>query len=239
VKYYLYISDAKIDMLFPQVPHQIKKKTASEFKLDLKLFSASRKSETETEVSNIARLEAVVEFIREFGNLGTLDEPDEYVADTLPMRWGNYAGFPKESSVVYFGGQTEKTIVGLGGSMKHLIGSSKEGDSAPHSHSATPFLMEYLLKELDLPSSDPELERDLHFYRSQGQEFAVLDAVYLATTQMRGLVQNVEFLAKRLASGPSQIAESILRSPVLPVSGRLSEATNALLATPLYIAMAD
>ena len=72
MKYYLYISDAKIDMLFPQVPHQIKKKTASEFKLDLKLFSASRKSETETEVSNIARLEAVVEFIRGFGNLGTL-----------------------------------------------------------------------------------------------------------------------------------------------------------------------
>src|SRR5260370_38180925 len=32
-KYYIYISDAKIDMLLPQVPHDLKKKVATEFKL--------------------------------------------------------------------------------------------------------------------------------------------------------------------------------------------------------------
>ncbi len=32
-KYYIYISDAKMDMLLPQVPHGLKKKVATEFKL--------------------------------------------------------------------------------------------------------------------------------------------------------------------------------------------------------------
>ncbi|HLH02645.1 MAG TPA: hypothetical protein VKX25_07740 [Bryobacteraceae bacterium] len=58
MRYYIYISDAKIDMLWPQVPHAVKKKVANEFKIDLKAFSASRKVETEAEDSRIARPEA-------------------------------------------------------------------------------------------------------------------------------------------------------------------------------------
>lgn len=62
MKYYIYISDAKVDMLFPQVPHDIKKKVATEWKMDLKLLSAARKVETESEDNRIARLETVVDF---------------------------------------------------------------------------------------------------------------------------------------------------------------------------------
>ena len=88
MKYYLYISDAKVDMLFPQVPHEIKSKVASEYKFDIKLFSASRKTETEGEDNRIARLESVVDFIQQYGKLGTVDHPDDFIADTLSMRWG-------------------------------------------------------------------------------------------------------------------------------------------------------
>ncbi len=87
MKYYIYISDTKVDMLFPQVPHDIKKTVATKFGLDIKLFSASRKTETESEENRITRLEAVLEFIREYGNLGSTDDPDDYFEDVLPMRF--------------------------------------------------------------------------------------------------------------------------------------------------------
>jgi hypothetical protein len=43
MKYYVYISDAKIDMLLPQVPHEVKKKMASEFGFDFKLLKGSKR----------------------------------------------------------------------------------------------------------------------------------------------------------------------------------------------------
>ena len=38
MKYYIYISDAKVNMLLAQIPHNIKKKVATEFKIDLKVI---------------------------------------------------------------------------------------------------------------------------------------------------------------------------------------------------------
>ncbi len=226
MKYYIYISDAKVDMLFPQVPHDIKKKVALEFKMDLKLLSASRKTETESEDNRIARLETVVDFIREYGKVGSVDEPDEYIEDSLPMRWGNYSGSSEQSPVVYFGAETDKTIVGLGGSMKHLIGSS--GDSSAHSHSATPFLLDFLFKELNIDHPNPDLEPAREHDRRGGRrDFTPIEGVALASPQMHGPSQNVEFLAKRLAYGRIENLGPIL------------EGRSSLLATPLYIAMAD
>ncbi len=88
MKYYTYISDAKVDMLFPQVPHEIKKKVATEFGFDLKFLSAKRKAESESEENRITRLEVVAEYLRKSGKVGSVDEPDDYIADTLLMRTG-------------------------------------------------------------------------------------------------------------------------------------------------------
>jgi hypothetical protein len=49
MKFYLYISDAKIDMLLPQIAHEAKKKIATEFGFDLKIFKpASRLNSSAT-----------------------------------------------------------------------------------------------------------------------------------------------------------------------------------------------
>jgi hypothetical protein len=218
MKYYIYISDAKVDMLFPQVPHEIKKKVATEFKMDLKLLSASRKTETESEDNRIARLEAVVDFVREYGNLGTVDKPDQYVEDILPMRWGPY-----EDGLVYFGALTEQTTAGLGGSLKHVMGNN-EGESMPFSHSATPALVKVLSKELKL--QDQQHEHRSRYAESTRDEAKI--AVELATEQMEGPLQTLDFLAKRL-----------LYWEAIPPSERFPAQKCVLLATPLYVAMTD
>ena len=105
--------------------------------------------------------------------------------------------------------------------MKHLLGSTVE--SHAHSHSATPFLMEYLVKELQIRVPD-EYEQHLQWAREHAGEFTPILAVELATTQMRGPEQKVEFLAKRLAYGSEE---------------RFRSNRNVLLATPIYVAMGD
>ena len=77
LKYYLYISDAKVDMLLPQVPLDIKKRIATKFNLDLKSLTSS---EVHSPADRIARLEAVVSFVQKVGNIGTVDRPDEYLS---------------------------------------------------------------------------------------------------------------------------------------------------------------
>ena len=77
MKYYLYVSDSKVDMFIPQMADDRKKKIAIDFKIDLKLLSASWKSEKEAVNERIQRLEAVSSFIRNWGNIGTTDNPDE------------------------------------------------------------------------------------------------------------------------------------------------------------------
>jgi len=119
MKYYIYISDAKVDMLFPQVPHDIKKKVATEIGIDIKLLTAKRKVESETEENRISRLETVLSFIREYSNVGSVDEPDEYFGGSMPLRFL----YPVEVwSGIYLSGHTEKTMLGLSGSLKHMLG---------------------------------------------------------------------------------------------------------------------
>lgn len=223
MKFYLYISDAKVDMLLPQVPHELKKKVAFEFKLDLKLISASRRSETEGTDDRIARLEAVVSFIRETCDVGSVETPREYVEDTLPMKWGPY-GWRNDSPVVYFGAATETTVVGLGGSMKHVMGST--GPASADSQSFTPILLSFLERQFE-----SELEK--HRTESGGAEGTKLDkdeaemslgAVALASIYMRGPKQNLNFLAKRLLFGRSEPH---------------AQGRSVLLATPLYVALAE
>jgi hypothetical protein len=137
------------------------------------------------------------------------------------MQWGPYETESNDDKVppVYFGGVTERTIVGLGGSMKHVIGDS--GPSHAHSHSMTPLLLEYLRK----PAAQVERAEVLDFQGNQrpsDPDNWALCAVELATTQMNGPKQELEFLAKRLLYGRGY-----------------SKKKKVLLATPLYVAMVE
>ena len=227
MKFYIYISDSKVDMLLSQIPHEQKRKIATEFKFDLKVLSASRKSEVETEDNRVARLETVIAFIHEYGNIGSVDDPNEYVEDELLMRWGSYE-YP-ESPLIYFAGETEQTVVGLAGSKNHVIGNSM-GESYSRSASNAPNILFYLQKELGLASKKSEeqsYKRVQNLWEDQ-QSDAYLYSVYSASKGTWGPEQRLEFVAKRLLYGNySKLAWYEERNPKI------------LLATPLYVAMVE
>lgn len=120
MKYYVYISDAKVDMLLPQVPHETKKKIASEFGFDFKILKGSRKTETESEESRINRLETVLAFLREYGKVGTVEEPTDFIDDTQDMWFGP----AEKDAMAYFSGWSGRTLFALAGSARHLVGAN-------------------------------------------------------------------------------------------------------------------
>jgi hypothetical protein len=217
MKYYIYISDAKVDMLFPQVPHEVKARVASEFGIDLKIFVAKRKSESETEENRISRLEAVVAFIRDFGNLGSVQKPDEYIEDTMKMRMSLHAS--KEGQLVYFGGKELNTFVGLGGSVGHIVGPDiKLPDVQPHRPSSLAGMV-YILGPL---AKNDEIQSDL--------TDRVSNSVLLMTQYAEGIDENLNFMAKRLMYNPSYMEHDYKTKP---------KRRKVLVGSPLYVAKMD
>lgn len=198
-KYYVYISESKLDMLYPQLGTRMLARQDS-----------------------IGKLEAVLADLARGGHIGTIDEPKEYFAGSMPMRWGPCmfgATIGLDfSGLVYFGGVSGTTVIGLGGSGKHVIGQA--GSAKPGVHSLLPAFMLQLQKELgeslpapvNLPDfGDPSL-----------------GAVYVATMNGKGPAQELEFVAKRLAYGP---CPAVWRTR----SDQITE--KVLVGTPLYVAM--
>ncbi|WP_030899450.1 MULTISPECIES: DUF7019 family protein [unclassified Streptomyces] len=206
-RYYLYISDSKVDMMLAQIDPALSRKKTSELSVDLKIFSAKRGLEFESGTDRIVRLERVMRHLEEFGDLGSIEEPGQFFRGSLPMRWGPFHG----TSLVYFGGGTGRTVVGLGGSGRYVLGSLEQSAEQSGARSVMPSLIDGL-------TAEPEVEDLLG--RGTGADADVLQAVRLANDRLRGPVQHVEFIAKRLLHG--QV-----------------EGQSIVLGTPLYVALVD
>ena len=211
LRYYVYLSNAKVDMLLAQVDPGFARRRTTEVSVNLPGVGARRGVDADPD--RVSRLERVVRYLEDHGDLGTVDEPGQYFWGLLPMRWGRAAA--PEPGPVYFGGRTELTIVCLGGSASHLIGAA--AGSAP-GYSQLPMLLAGLAD----PDSDVDEES-----LDQADE-AALAAVHQAGARLRGPAQNMEFVAKRLLSGPSPYPEIDQRDDM-----------TVLLGSPLYVALAD
>lgn len=216
MKYYLYRSTSKVNMLYQQIAKPSSKKRSFEWRASLKVLSASAKKETEQTTNDHDKLKAVLEAIESSGQLGTIDKPGAYFKGSLKMRWGMFDdwGRPeKESPLVYFGGKTRKTILGLGGSTKHVIGF--EGASSTGSRSSTPYIVNHLLKGLGIDSDG---------WRAYDDDQHALEAVTIATYKLKGPKQNLEFVAKTLLEGESR--SSIFTN---------DKWVHCVLGTPIYV----
>ncbi len=224
IKYYLYVSESKVEMLYSQIPRAFLSGLSGELKVSLGVVSTTLKQGPDID-SKFSKVAALARYLEEQGAVGTLEEPKDYFRGTLPMNWGPYnEEYGKPSPLVYFGGTTTETVVGLGGSAKHVIGST--GSSHAHSHSATPVMIACLYEGIGMPLLQSDQKQlaamQKHFGKDDRRNVAM--AVDLATSQMRGAPQNVEFVARKLAyfkKGEHQAWQKDM---------------NIVLGTPLYVA---
>lgn len=222
MKYYMYVSESKIDMLYPQISDKLKKKVTTELRGGLRFFGGGRKVETESEMNLFSKLDSVIEHIKETEDVGTPSEFKNWIQGTLLM---SLQVFP-ENGFFYLTTTSSshcEGVIGLGGSMKHLIGKS-ELDKKPEMLTSSLPDLAFALKKVVLTPNSRLVENN-----SDTRE-ELLRHGYLADRDLSGqesfnlTQQKVEFLSKRYASG-------LYRG--------YGDEKSVFVGSPLYIELAD
>jgi hypothetical protein len=255
MKYYLYVSDTKIDMMYAQIPHDTKKQTSVEFGVDLKVIKASRKTEKEIEENRFTRLDAIVDYLETSGSIGSLDEPKEYVRAVMPMKfapWGHRGRVthlgssspvdPSGAAFVCFGGRTHNRIVVLWGSWKHILGNNSQDATGQFSVStslATLAMWDYL-DNLDRWNEGETTEEETYLaeLRKRADLWRAMNtSAFKGSAKMNERSKLAWALALMVTSelkGPQQDMEFLAKQIHGP-----ERDTRCLLGTPLYVAIAD
>ncbi|MFD8607069.1 hypothetical protein AMK14_19305 [Streptomyces sp. TSRI0445] len=211
LRYYLYVSDSKVDMLLSQIDASFGRKQTREVAVDLKVVSA--RNGWERERDRFRRLDRVVRHLEKRGRLASVDEPGPYFRGQLAMRWGVLAD-GDDASLVFFGGRTDRTVVALGGSRTHVLGAAPAtGDAPALSRSLLPSMLGGL-------EAHPALGAVVNGNDLEQPEAP--STVCRAVSALQGPVQTVEFVAKRLLHEPNTDPDD--RSMVL-------------LGSPVYVAL--
>lgn len=224
LRYYVYLSETKIEMLFGQIPRAARDDLSAEFKINLGVVSSSVQGRGRSTMQS--QVLATEKYLSSEGMVGTVDEPAEFFEGSMTMRWGPI----EDSPAVLFVGSTDETIVGLGGSLQHVLGGTPQGGQLGYV-SSTPFLIAALRR--DVPSLAPtEADRanmEALTYRGRDEATLALSMVAHAHQWMRNPEQRLTFLAKRLLWSGNDSG--------LPRSGKDGRAL--LLGTPVYVAQVD
>lgn len=254
LKYYIYISDAKLDMLYPQISQPLLKRIAGELNINLKLMGAELGTsikDNQLEQTRYSKLRIVQEYIEKRFSVGTIDKPGEsYFKGTLRMRWGPIPGLPayhpstknppnegQDDNWVYFGGYSLKAIVGFLGSAAHIVGAdntqsqyprprSYGGSSNPNSLRLGDLINMSSLGAVSLsPQETPQVS-----LKTSTHDWEYLRTVQAATGLLEGPAQKLEFLAKILIDS---------RLPKKRAMDSLPYRSRIILGTPIYIAHAE
>jgi len=210
IKYYIYISDTKVDMLFAQIPINILKKISAELSINLGVFNVTLR-ENQSEQTRFDKVHVVSNYINQHLDVGDVDHPQTYFKASVAMQWGALFG-GSDQNFVYFAGKTDQTIFGLGGSTQHMIGEQK--GQSPGANSFTPSILA-ALKKLDIHSDFPVSSHDVQISGDP------LRLVATATGWRElGPEEPLEFLAKKLVEGSL-------------------DSTHVLLGTPIYVAYGE
>lgn len=211
MKYYVYISASKVDMIYTQIPRKLLRNIAGKLTIDFKLIKAEF-SESPTRETLIHKLNIVEQYILNNRQVGTVEDSKSYIKDTLNMKWG-----PFSEEMVYFACCKENLVMGLGGSLNNVIGNV--GKAVSNAHSTSPYIVAAL--------KDKVIENDALAVTGQSFESTALSAVKTASSQMEGIEEKLSFLAKRLLSSDRE------------GSNRSKDTETTILGTPIYVALED
>ncbi|MEU7580411.1 SAVMC3_10250 family protein [Streptomyces sp. NPDC041068] len=184
MRYYLYVSGAKLDMLYEQIPPKLLKRLAVEAKVDLKVLSVSVQS-PRAEASAYDRLDIVEAYLEREFDVSWMTEPRPWFRGDLGLR---IAGYGSPAGPTFMTGREGDTVVALIGSGHHLIGQRTAPDTIQAAFSNLPSLFRLVQDHAEAnglaPNEDEALDQVLRFSRS-----LTVPPVFS------------EFLARRLLSG--------------------------------------
>jgi hypothetical protein len=223
MKYFVFVSDAKVDMLLPQIPRQLKSKLAAEIGVNIGVLAASLKSERDVgeKADRISRLNTVIKFLRKTEDVGSIDKPRNWIEGTEDVR----VAYPERREAVFFVRRSQaKTLFALAGSSAHLT-SRGTSDTTNIGWSFLPTLLDRLksmIRTFEDPSINDQTRDIVSRALAETTESEWLDLVQELEKVAPGPRMKVNFLAKRLLAGKHEYL-----------------GFNAVLATPLYVSMEE
>ncbi|QES52040.1 hypothetical protein DEJ50_33720 [Streptomyces venezuelae] len=222
MRYYEYVSETKVQMLFDQIPPKLLSKLAAEARVDLKVVGVSVQK-AQTEATLYSRLELVEDYLDRNYEITWMTEPGSWFRGELDLQIATYQEVEGQAGgPLFMVGQASRTLVALIGSSYHLIGSRR------HEHlggySSLPALFRLLQREA--PEEPMNVQGYAPDYQAREKTAALYD-VGVFTRQLHGFgaVIPCEFLARRLLSGTT-----------LDPTGNT---VDVVVGTPLYVAQLD
>jgi hypothetical protein len=210
MKFYTYVSDAKVEMLFDQMPKGPLERIATELRIDLKVVSLSLK-DRETDQNRFRRLAIVTAYIDSHLEVGSIEDPKPWFRGTARLVQARAGRDAK--AVILFAGDLRSTLLGLTGSLRHVIGDVS--GSIHHGSAVAGAVDAYeALRSLDRNQPTDGPSELVHALRGLVERTA---------SDFAGTEQPCEFLARTLVHLPS----------------RSRRKKAFLLGTPLYVAAAD
>lgn len=206
LNYYVYVSEPKVNMLYSQIPQGVRSQIEAEVKINLKLVEVSF-AKKQFDDSIYERLATVADYLNIKGEIGSLSVPKDFFIGKLYLDWAQiYPG------VIFWGGAYNDITLGLGGSMKHVLGYTLKDVEQGISH--TPWLVSFLLKELDqrILNPNPTLEYEL---TEEEKESRVVNSVNSWSTALSDrAIAKFEFVAKKLLFANHNGKKVLLGTPI-------------------------
>lgn len=218
MKYYLYISREKIDMLLPQVPMEIKKKVSSRIGFNIGILNGEIAEERRSLETLVNQSETVSDYINNHTDVGCVDSDSAWVKGEFDAYLGH---LPDAKEAVFFIGRSLQTNIVLGGSTANLL-SQQRSNKVGYGQSYLPYLVERML---DCVSSGHFFENldETTRYVSLGvghpddpsKWYELVDKMQ---DFKREPLTRVEFLAKKLVFKSDGNRASMLGTPVYVAS---------------------
>jgi hypothetical protein len=230
LRYYVYISDTKLDMLFEQIEKGMLKRISAEIRVDLKLASVTLREAETAGPSRIAKLRVVERYIDAHHHVGTVQKPGmEYFRGQMDMQWGQIPNLDASSRLstwlqgfVWFQGSASggSQRLGLGGSWHNVLGQERNALERKEFNTSSSIL--YAIMEALRQGSSSVLDHELrHGVTEKGlKRFAAAE------------------WDQDIAANPTQRLD-FLAVPLLERQIKTKDhEVHLLLGSPLYVAMA-
>jgi hypothetical protein len=127
VRYYLYLSQAKLDMLFDQIPQKALPRLVTEAKVDLKVVGVLVQRPG-AELTRYNRLDIVEGYLAQEYDIGWMTEPSFWFRGDLGLR---ISVTRNGKGPVFMTGSDGNLVVALVGSAHHVIGNEHASHSPP------------------------------------------------------------------------------------------------------------
>jgi hypothetical protein len=216
---FVYLSRAKVGMLYSQTREPIRKRLAVKLGISVPMLPVTAEAQiTQPTPNDTGMLRVVLSRLDQDDAIGTVDAPRGYFAGQLDLRWGTHEEF------LFLSAAAPGTLIVLTGSNRHLVGQA-DAD----------------VPKVDWPgSSRIGLDRVLRriFAAEDDQQANATDLVRnLALAQrLRGPQETLEFVAQRLAYDDEGSSLPVNWHPSPEFEQFRDGRFKVLLGTPLYLA---